>query len=1109
MASVLMLALLCVYLSRTVATNYYIQEWKRAKHNFSVSDNGMVAGYNTKSKLIHIIGGENNQKNQYQYNITTGKTKKLSSSLPFDVYISSPNGVVSMNNIIYFYTEPQGSYSYQQNFFSYNMDTLELVQIGYNYPKPTYTQQSCYSANDIDTIYLIGGLEYTLSNPFSDGYITKTFLSFRISTNEWITGSQLVTARMKSACVYSNGTLFVFGGQTEDADTSNSIEQISVDAMLPGWIALTNVSLSQNAADIQAYMVPDTSTVFIVGPNLCNIFDVDDLSILECPTKLYQSGRPFTGVYVPDMHRFYAFDSQSIIEYNYDDTRIPVDLSVSSVTVSMGQRVPVCVKYSYSMDESFVHLTSHRLHIDTFMTVNSDLDCTLCSEHLNECDDCSNGILPWLDNITLVDATESNSYPVTASGNDNVTHIINSFDISFNLFMNLTESSTEIEPGDTIPIIISNAIFETNSSYLFRLISANQALSINNYLQIDTTEKAINCSIYAPRNPVRVPCDVGVFPLINYNFVSSTNYIFNVSVQQINITDTSKRIDILPSGLLSIAIKVCDPGDGMKNPNTANCDLCVPNTFTLKSDVLPCHICSDNLDGVECKGGNHVIVDYNYWVSAVSNDGTLYPLMDIEPDDEMWSSFCPPAFCCNAKTCDYVELYNHTINNEHGKGLCAQGRNISSPLCGECMHGLSELFGSRSCGICEQTNWIFLVFIILFYSAPFTVYIAYFATSKIKLTNQYVSDQISLLNVLLFDIYFYYFQCLSIVFASKGITVSNVVSSITLSIFNLQLINANKGGMCIFPNINSFEKLMLNFSQPITYLVPLFVIYLIDKYTTLKLSDLICCCCRSKRCYFIRRYFYRTPNILATLIRFLLLFIGTSFSTLFQILTVIKLPNNELIHYYAPHKAINSFTMSMVAMSICVILVIFALFWWYLYRQGEDERQSSKNMLGGFVSSFDERMWYWQFCIFCRRVIIAIYGSFQFLAPVPMNLFLAAFLLFFIVIQVKYYPFKYKAANYMEIICLCSLELILICLNFVSSSEASQFSRIFASLCIFVPLSLFLGFVIRLCYVWWNSDQANCCRKHVLVTGSQNIDFVEESSIALVTYSSDNAGEIN
>eukprot|EP01084_Bolivina_argentea_P272389 463754_1 len=100
--------------------------------------------------------------------------------------------------------------------------------------------------------------------------------------------------------------------------------------------------------------------------------------------------------------------------------------------------------------------------------------------------------------------------------------------------------------------------------------------------------------------------------------------------------------------------------------------------------------------------------------------------MDMVTDDLMFAAFCPPGYCCTKSLgCNYL----------HGmRSLCANGRNLSAPLCGKCDDGLSELFGSTNCSKCDEHNYFLLFAIIILIIIPFTIYIAYFE-SKPNLNN--------------------------------------------------------------------------------------------------------------------------------------------------------------------------------------------------------------------------------------------------------------------------------------------------------------------------------------------------------------------------------------
>ena len=257
------------------------------------------------------------------------------------------------------------------------------------------------------------------------------------------------------------------------------------------------------------------------------------------------------------------------------------------------------------------------------------------------------------------------------------------------------------------------------------------------------------------------------------------------------------------------------------------------------------------------------------------------------------------------------------------------------------MQGTSALFGTSECGLCRETRYWIIFSVFVFICIPFTIYIAYFSSAPTNVKSKYydkrVSDHMTLFNILLFDIYFYFYQCLSIIFVSKGISVSSWFESIIMSMFNLQFLSVSASsdgdtdsvhGICIIPDMDAFDKLMLNFVYPISFLVPLAIIAVLEKTTDLTLLKCMCCClrCKHRNVLAVKQYLDRNAFISKAFLRVLLLYIGTSISTLFQVMTVIELPNGNMVHFYAPNRSIYPSTIMVVALALLVILSVFALF---------------------------------------------------------------------------------------------------------------------------------------------------------------------------------------
>eukprot|EP01083_Nonionella_stella_P149951 476955_1 len=191
----------------------------------------------------------------------------------------------------------------------------------------------------------------------------------------------------------------------------------------------------------------------------------------------------------------------------------------------------------------------------------------------------------------------------------------------------------------------------------------------------------------------------------------------------------------------------------------------------------------------------------------------------------------------------------------------------------------------------KQMNYTLIMSGFLFISVPLVVYIAYFALSPSNLNSQsgtFIADQKALFNTLLFDVYIYYYQCLSIIFQSKGISVSSWFHIVVLSIFNLQLApvsSNNAKGVCVVPGVDAFGKLLLNFVYPLSLLIPMIFVAIMQQYTKCYLSQYCCVCIKKKhhRLYRITKYCMRRAYVKRSFIRILLIYIGTAIMTLFQV----------------------------------------------------------------------------------------------------------------------------------------------------------------------------------------------------------------------------------
>eukprot|EP01084_Bolivina_argentea_P205839 351558_1 len=412
-------------------------------------------------------------------------------------------------------------------------------------------------------------------------------------------------------------------------------------------------------------------------------------------------------------------------------------------------------------------------------------ECIIC--YIN-CTQCENGILPSVSSSH----TEDESF-VQIKPSENGQHFLLFPSNKITMFINLTNTMTTINPGGSIPIIIDDHyLLWFDGVYKFEITTDQKAFTINGEVQIKVVTTTITkCKICSSDNSC-IDCKQGIIPSINSQFINATSTVFNIYLLPL---ETQPFIATYPLNGISITVKSCPRGQGINSQACASCVQCPYNQFMLIPSIEQCYSCNQNnmkyLNGIICQGNDSIMISYNYWVSALStNNNKFHLLIDYTDGYEIYSSYCPSGFCCTSLGgCNYIESYDCYYNNEiktcSHPGLCAFGRDPSSILCGKCEQGKSVLWGSTNCGICDKTNYSLIILAIIFIYMPFTIYIVYFESSPISNNqNNTIIKEMKMINAIFFDVFFYFYQSLSIILSSKGYSVSSWSVSL-FSIINL------------------------------------------------------------------------------------------------------------------------------------------------------------------------------------------------------------------------------------------------------------------------------------------------------------------------------------
>eukprot|EP01083_Nonionella_stella_P017639 49372_1 len=506
---------------------------------------------------------------------------------------------------------------------------------------------------------------------------------------------------------------------------------------------------------------------------------------------------------------------------------------------------------------------------------------------------------------------------------------------------------------------------------------------------------------------------------------------------------------------------------------------CPYNTFGI--DSATCFDCDDEDKGYECKGQNIVTVQFGYWISARAKKSNheLMSLTDKTLNSQNYSITslrCPPGQCCNHQLgCSYYDSMNQSITSSL---LCAQGRNLSSIACSQCIDGLYELMGSNACDDCTHTNYIYLCLLILL-SLVFTILILFLFSKPIDLLQRFrerkelnwkrllIKDEHDLVKILIFKIALYFYQSLSQILFTKNITPISQFERAVLALGNFEIVSSFSGdsGFCFIGQIGSgLHTLLVSYVFYAFVAVDVLIIAILSRFYNISLYTM--CYCLPCRC--VDKLSSFKPFIKAGLINILLMSAGPILSVSFKLLTCISIDSSQgYYHFYDVTKACYEFIWFLGLICILFIITIFIIFWYFIRKQSVEQRETASNEYRSLVSKYTPKVWYWEFVLFCRRFIIALFTSIQ--TNSISSSVLATCIIILFGLQIHFRPFKYKRANYMEMLSLLTLGSIVVCLNLVTtdSGNSAQIMSVYISVLILTPLIIICSLMVRIVYRWY------------------------------------------
>ena len=105
----------------------------------------------------------------------------------------------------------------------------------------------------------------------------------------------------------------------------------------------------------------------------------------------------------------------------------------------------------------------------------------------------------------------------------------------------------------------------------------------------------------------------------------------------------------------------------------------------------------------------------------------------------------------------------------------------------------------------------------------------------------------------------------------------------------------------------------------------------------------------------------------------ILLIIGKILQILFTLLNCSKV-GNYTVHFYFGYEKCYKITWFLSFISL--ILIIFTFIWFFIKLRKTNiiQRQNKDYILNQFISKYKPQFYYWEFIIFIRRIIIAMFA---------------------------------------------------------------------------------------------------------------------------------------
>eukprot|EP01083_Nonionella_stella_P219227 785511_1 len=482
---------------------------------------------------------------------------------------------------------------------------------------------------------------------------------------------------------------------------------------------------------------------------------------------------------------------------------------------------------------------------------------------------------------------------------------------------------------------LDSQIYQQTSS----LIISNHLYGIAAIIHIeyDTDQ----CFIVTPITGSKDVCDKGVEMKISNRSVVGHYAHLKIESEDTYINEYNNTVSIIP-----IFIDDCPLGQGLIGTATSSysctdCQLDHVDIFR-DSHCTPCY----DISGIQCNGKSDLIIAYNYWI-AVNHTRYLLPIFQAD-SPSIISNFCPSGYCCQ----DIQNGCNYMQNLEK---LCAPYRNPNTPLCGSCMDGYSEVFGSTSCRQCTNNLWVLLILFVVAFLIVLLLMLAdrppritstQKPTTTPSLNSQASSmdyfkliakDDLKSLLACYLRPMLYFFQGISFISLQTGFWfyLTPLMNMLSLDLFAMQ--RNKESGVCFLDGLNSINKELWYLYFPGCMFISIGIIGLIAKATKVQFRQI-----SWQDCWSI-----------------FIIFIGNVMTTILKLLACTEI-GSVYVHFYAGYQECFDVVWFFALILFAVLIVLWMAVWFKLYRMDTTQRESRFSAFRTITKHYKPKFWYWE-----------------------------------------------------------------------------------------------------------------------------------------------------